>query len=103
MEDMHAPGYTGAPDVDFLSMMIPHHEGAVEMESPKRKLWQWSDAAEWFMTYLSEPPSTAEDASFIAAVNGALSVRRHAPHLSRSRERKEVVRLITGDVQTLSA
>jgi hypothetical protein len=71
--------------------------------SPKRKLWQWSDAAEWFMTYLSEPPSTAEDASFIAAVNGALNVRRHAAHLSRSRERKEVVRLITGDAQTLSA
>ena len=28
---MHAPGYTGNPDVDFLAMMIPHHEGAVEM------------------------------------------------------------------------
>lgn len=31
MDDMHAPGYTGDPDVDFLAMMIPHHEGAVEM------------------------------------------------------------------------
>ena len=31
MEDMHAPGFTGDPDVDFLAMMIPHHEGAVEM------------------------------------------------------------------------
>lgn len=31
MSDMHAPGYTGDPDVDFLTMMIPHHEGAVEM------------------------------------------------------------------------
>lgn len=31
MEDMHAPGYTGNADVDFLAMMIPHHEGAVEM------------------------------------------------------------------------
>ena len=31
MDDMHAPGYTGHPDVDFLAMMIPHHEGAVEM------------------------------------------------------------------------
>ena len=28
---MHASGYTGNPDVDFLAMMIPHHEGAVEM------------------------------------------------------------------------
>jgi uncharacterized protein (DUF305 family) len=31
MRDMHAPGYSGDPDVDFLAMMIPHHEGAVEM------------------------------------------------------------------------
>lgn len=31
MRDMHAPGYTGKADVDFLAMMIPHHEGAVEM------------------------------------------------------------------------
>ena len=31
MKDMHAPGYTGNPDLDFLAMMIPHHEGAVEM------------------------------------------------------------------------
>ena len=31
MRDMHAPGYTGNPDVDFLAMMIPHHQGAVEM------------------------------------------------------------------------
>ena len=31
MNGMHAPGYTGNPDVDFLAMMIPHHEGAVEM------------------------------------------------------------------------
>ncbi|MDP1759378.1 MAG: DUF305 domain-containing protein [Thermodesulfovibrionales bacterium] len=31
MKDMHSPGYTGNPDVDFLAMMIPHHEGAVEM------------------------------------------------------------------------
>lgn len=31
MRDMHSPGYTGNPDVDFLAMMIPHHEGAIEM------------------------------------------------------------------------
>ena len=31
MNDMHSPGYTGNPDRDFLAMMIPHHEGAVEM------------------------------------------------------------------------
>lgn len=31
MTDMHAAGYSGNPDVDFLAMMIPHHQGAVEM------------------------------------------------------------------------
>ena len=31
MNDMHAARYTGNPDVDFLAMMIPHHQGAVEM------------------------------------------------------------------------
>jgi len=31
MDDMHTPGYSGDFDVDFLAMMIPHHEGAVEM------------------------------------------------------------------------
>jgi uncharacterized protein (DUF305 family) len=31
MKDMHSPGYKGNPDIDFLAMMIPHHEGAVEM------------------------------------------------------------------------
>jgi uncharacterized protein (DUF305 family) len=31
MKDMHAARPTGNPDVDFLAMMIPHHQGAVEM------------------------------------------------------------------------
>lgn len=31
MTDMHSPGYTGNADVDFLVMMIPHHQGAVDM------------------------------------------------------------------------
>ena len=31
MSGMHAPGYKGNPDIDFLGMMIAHHEGAVEM------------------------------------------------------------------------
>ena len=31
MQDMHRPGCTGQPDSDFLAMLIPHHEGAVDM------------------------------------------------------------------------
>ena len=31
MRDMHAPRSTGDPDRDFLAMMVPHHQGAVDM------------------------------------------------------------------------
>ena len=31
MKDMESAPMTGDPDRDFLSMMVPHHEGAVEM------------------------------------------------------------------------
>jgi uncharacterized protein (DUF305 family) len=31
MDEMHKPGYTGNADVDFLAMMIPHHQGAIDM------------------------------------------------------------------------
>ena len=31
MQDMHAPGYSGNADIDFLAMMIAHHAGAIEM------------------------------------------------------------------------
>lgn len=31
MAEMHAPGYTGDADIDFLAMMAPHHQGAVDM------------------------------------------------------------------------
>jgi uncharacterized protein (DUF305 family) len=31
MRDMHAAPYTGDRDVDFLAMMIPHHQGAIDM------------------------------------------------------------------------
>jgi uncharacterized protein (DUF305 family) len=29
--DMHNAEYTGEPDHDFVAMMIPHHQGAIDM------------------------------------------------------------------------
>jgi uncharacterized protein (DUF305 family) len=31
MKDMSAPPYTGSADKDFVTHMIPHHQGAIEM------------------------------------------------------------------------
>jgi uncharacterized protein (DUF305 family) len=31
MHDMHAGTASGDPDRDFLAMMIPHHQGAIDM------------------------------------------------------------------------
>jgi uncharacterized protein (DUF305 family) len=31
MEAMHAVTMTGDPDKDFVAMMLPHHQGAVDM------------------------------------------------------------------------
>jgi uncharacterized protein (DUF305 family) len=28
---MHSAGHTGGPDHDFVTMMIPHHQGAIDM------------------------------------------------------------------------
>jgi uncharacterized protein (DUF305 family) len=28
---MHSAPYTGDPDRDFVTMMIPHHQGAIDM------------------------------------------------------------------------
>jgi uncharacterized protein (DUF305 family) len=30
MESMHAKPYTGDTDVDFVTQMIPHHQGAID-------------------------------------------------------------------------
>jgi uncharacterized protein (DUF305 family) len=30
-EGMHSAPYTGEPDRDFVTMMIPHHQGAIDM------------------------------------------------------------------------
>lgn len=53
-----------------------------------RRLWRWSDVASWFRDYLGAPPAGANHAAFLAALNGALEVRRRAAQLATESERE---------------
>jgi uncharacterized protein (DUF305 family) len=72
MNDMHAPGYTGNPDVDFLAMMIPHHEGAVEMA--RLVLIHGKDP----LTRRLAEEIIASQSSEIAAMKQRVAILRHA-------------------------
>ncbi|MEJ8799448.1 DUF305 domain-containing protein [Trinickia caryophylli] len=37
MREMNAPSYTGDADKDFVSHMIPHHQGAIDMAQVELK------------------------------------------------------------------
>lgn len=70
MRDMHAAGHSGDPDRDFLAMMIPHHEGAVEMA--RLLLVHGRDAA----TRRLAADIIAGQTTEIAAMKGRLAVLR---------------------------
>ncbi|MBA2535930.1 MAG: hypothetical protein H0V20_00660 [Actinobacteria bacterium] len=60
----------------------------------KSKLWQWSDVARWFGEALGEALPTAEGVEFLAALNGALEVRRRAARLESDDERVAVANVL---------
>lgn len=37
MQNMNSPSYTGDADKDFVSHMIPHHQGAIDMAQVELK------------------------------------------------------------------
>lgn len=46
----------------------------------RTRLWRWAEVAEWLANHEGTPPDPrAADARVIAAINGALELRRHAP------------------------
>lgn len=59
-------------------------------------IWHWSEVARWFHDYAGLGKEELTRADFIAALNGALEVRRHAPHIELAKERSAVAELLSG-------
>lgn len=74
MLDMHSPGYTGDADVDFLAMMIPHHQGAVDMA--RLVLIHGKDP----LTRRLAEEIIASQNTEIAAMRARLEILRRAPN-----------------------
>jgi hypothetical protein len=70
--------------------------------SSSRKLWRWTDVADWFTTNLQNPVSDVQTAAFVASVNAALAFRRHSALLPPGRSKKELARLLAEDVDLLN-
>lgn len=69
--------------------------------SDARKLWRWTDVADWFATSLQTPVSDVQVAAFVASVNAALAVRRHSAYLPPGRSKKQLARLLAEDIDLL--
>lgn len=61
------------------------------------RIWKWADVARWFAAALGEQVPFSREADFIAALNGALEVRRMTKRLGRAKEREEVARVVRED------
>lgn len=69
--------------------------------SSSRKLWRWTDVADWFITSLQSPVSDVQTAAFVASVNAALAFRRHSAFLPPGRSKKQLARLLAEDIDLL--
>jgi hypothetical protein len=63
----------------------------------KTRLWMWSDVAEWFETRLGKHVTVTGETHAVAAFNGILEVRRHAPRLLSEEERAAVAEFVRED------
>jgi hypothetical protein len=69
----------------------------------KQRIWQWSDVAAWFGEQLGETLPLTPSAQFVAALNGALEVRRRAAALDTDDEREIVAALLEREAERLRA
>jgi hypothetical protein len=72
---------------------------AVGWINDKTQVWRWADVARWFADTLGEPPSGAEHAAFLAALNDALDLAARAGDLrKRPEELAAVMRFLPDDL-----
>ncbi len=69
--------------------------------SSSRKLWRWTDVAEWFTTSLQNPVSDVQTAAFVASVNAALAVRRNSAFSPPGPSKRQLARLLAENVDLL--
>jgi hypothetical protein len=69
--------------------------------SSSRKLWRWTDVADWFTTCMQSPVPDVQTAAFVASVNAALAVRRHSAFLPAGRSKRQLARLLAKEVDLL--
>jgi hypothetical protein len=69
--------------------------------SSTRKLWRWTDVADWFSTSLQNPVSDVEMAAFVASVNAVLTVRRHSAFLPSGPSKRQLAKLLAEDIDLL--
>lgn len=85
---------------ESVRLLIAGERGPGGFPSPvshlksRGRIWRWSDVTRWFAASLGEEFPAGKGADFLAAVNGALEVRRMAARLERDRERVEVARIV---------
>ncbi|MQA75977.1 MAG: hypothetical protein GEU88_16865 [Solirubrobacterales bacterium] len=68
----------------------------------RTRLYDWSEVASWFRSELGEDVPEDERAAFIAALNGALTVRHRAARLDRSSDREAVAEILREDAELLA-
>jgi hypothetical protein len=91
---------------ESIRLLIDGKRGPGNFPSPavwvsSRKLWRWTDVADWFTTSLQKPVSDVEMAAFVASVNAALSVRRHSALLPSGPSKRQLAKLLAEDIDLL--
>ena len=92
---------------ESIRLLIEGRRGPGNFPAPavwlnsSRKLWRWTDIADWFTTSLESPVSDVQTAAFVASVNAALALRRHSALLAPGRSKTQLARLLAEDVDLL--